>query len=87
MKAVNIAKLKAHLSRYLRAVRRGQEIVVTDRNLPIAKVVPFQEEAPFKLQIDAPARRPEELRALRFTPLARPVNTLALLLQQRRNER
>jgi prevent-host-death family protein len=86
MTRVNVSTLKARLSRYLRAVRRGEEIVVTDRNLPIARVVPFREEVPFKLETHAPKKRPEELRTLRFTR-ARGIDTLAVLLEERRNNR
>jgi prevent-host-death family protein len=32
--------LRAHLSRYLDQVRDGEEIVVTDRGTPIAKITP-----------------------------------------------
>lgn len=42
MKRVGVAELKAGLSRYLRAVRRGGEIVVCDRDHPIARLVPYQ---------------------------------------------
>ncbi len=41
MRSVNVADLKNNLSRYLRQVRRGEEIVVRDRSLPIAKIVPL----------------------------------------------
>lgn len=40
MKRVGTAELKNHLSHYLRQVRKGAEIVVTDRNEPIARLVP-----------------------------------------------
>ena len=36
MRAVNIADLKNNLSRYLSAVRRGEELIVKDRNQAIA---------------------------------------------------
>jgi prevent-host-death family protein len=36
---VNIAQLKNHLSAYLQRVRAGEEIVIRDRNLPVAKLV------------------------------------------------
>ena len=36
---VNIAQLKDHLSAYLQRVRAGEEIVIRDRNLPVAKLV------------------------------------------------
>ena len=38
---VNIATLKAKLSEYLGRAKRGQEVVVTDHKLPVAKIVPF----------------------------------------------
>jgi prevent-host-death family protein len=37
---VGIRELRAHLSRYLDQVRDGEEIVVTDRGTPIAKISP-----------------------------------------------
>lgn len=36
---VNIAALKNELSQYLHKVREGEEITVTDRNEPIAKII------------------------------------------------
>lgn len=41
MKTVNIAELKNRLSTYVRFARNGDEIVIRDRNLPVAKIVPF----------------------------------------------
>lgn len=41
MHSVNIADLKNQLSTYLNKVRAGEEIVIKDRNLPIAKIVPL----------------------------------------------
>jgi len=40
MRSVNIAELKNSLSRYLTYAKQGEEIVVRDRNLPVAKLVP-----------------------------------------------
>jgi prevent-host-death family protein len=39
MKTVSVSALKAGLSRYLRIVRRGGEVQVTDRGVPIARLV------------------------------------------------
>jgi len=36
-----VAELKAGLSRYLERVKAGQEILVTDRGQPVAKLVPI----------------------------------------------
>ncbi len=41
MKFVNVAELKNRLSAYLSLVRNGKEIVIRDRTLPIAKLIPF----------------------------------------------
>jgi len=42
MRSVNIAELKNHLSSYLNEVRAGGEIVVRDREVPIARIVPLR---------------------------------------------
>ena len=42
MKSVNIAELKNHLSSYLNDVRAGAEIVVRDRETPIARIIPLR---------------------------------------------
>jgi prevent-host-death family protein len=41
MRSVNVAELKNRLSKYLTFVKAGQEIVIRDRNLPVAKLIPF----------------------------------------------
>ena len=41
MRSTNIADLRNHLTRYLKEVRAGEEIVVRDRQLPFAKIVPL----------------------------------------------
>lgn len=40
MKTASISDLKAHLSRYLRMVRRGERIAVLDRTETIAEIGP-----------------------------------------------
>jgi antitoxin (DNA-binding transcriptional repressor) of toxin-antitoxin stability system len=44
MRTVNVAKLKDQLSKYLSFAKRGEEVVIRDRNLPVAKLVPFPVE-------------------------------------------
>jgi len=36
-----IGDLKARLSEYLRRVKAGHEVVITDRGVPVAKVIPL----------------------------------------------
>ena len=38
MQTVSVSELKAHLSRYLREVRRGGEVQVLDRGRPVARL-------------------------------------------------
>ena len=40
MKTANIAQLKNGLSAYLAEVKRGGEVLVSERNVPFAKIVP-----------------------------------------------
>ena len=44
MRIVNVAKLKDQLSEYLTFGKSGEEVVIRDRNLPVAKLVPFVAE-------------------------------------------
>jgi prevent-host-death family protein len=41
---VGIREAKAHLSKYLHSVRQGNEIILTDRNRPVGKIVPIPAE-------------------------------------------
>ena len=41
MRSVNVAEMKNQLSAYLHRVRAGEELLIRDRNLPIAKIVPL----------------------------------------------
>jgi antitoxin (DNA-binding transcriptional repressor) of toxin-antitoxin stability system len=81
---VGVAELKAQLSSHLRAVRRGREIVVCDRDTPIARLMPLGGEGE-----SLPVRVP--VRALRDVVLpgsvARPVDSVAALLEERQRSR
>ncbi len=51
------SRLKAKLGQYMRAVRAGEEIVVTDRDQPVARLVPYRErveEAREVLEVSLP---------------------------------
>ena len=41
MKKVNIGTLKAQLSAHLRLVKNGDEVLVCERNRPVARIVPY----------------------------------------------
>ena len=42
MKTVGIRELKRNLSQYLRSVKDGKKVVITDRKKEIAVIVPFR---------------------------------------------
>ena len=46
MKTMTISYFKAHISEQLRRVRKGARIVISNRNTPIAEVVPYKAQAP-----------------------------------------
>jgi len=48
MKTVNVHEAKAHLSEYLAAVERGEEIVIARRNKPVARLVAVEPDKPKK---------------------------------------
>ena len=64
MKAAKVSELKAQLSAYLSEVRRGDTVIVYDRNTPIARLVPFQEE-PDDVVIVEPSAAPSSLRKIK----------------------
>lgn len=79
MKKVRIADLKAHLSEHLRKVRRGQTLTVLDRDTPVARIVPYDADAP--LEVRRASRKPSALRPP--PPPSRSTDSLSLLLEDR----
>ena len=51
---VNVAKFKAHMGKYLRSVRRGKELIVLDRETPVARIVPYLEDVPLQYEVREP---------------------------------
>jgi prevent-host-death family protein len=82
MSKVGIADLKARLSEHLRKVRKGQTLVVLDRDTPVARIVPYAPESPLApLEMRRATRKPGELRLP--APPSTPTDSLRLLLQDR----
>jgi prevent-host-death family protein len=44
MRSVNIGDLKARLSAHIQRVRRGEEVLVCERNKPVARIIPIRLE-------------------------------------------
>ncbi|HEY6448543.1 MAG TPA: type II toxin-antitoxin system Phd/YefM family antitoxin [Acidobacteriaceae bacterium] len=45
MRTVNVGELKNQLSAYLQHVRNGEEIIVKDRHVPVARILPFKAQS------------------------------------------
>jgi antitoxin (DNA-binding transcriptional repressor) of toxin-antitoxin stability system len=84
MKTVRIAELKANLSKHLRAVQRGESLTVLDRDTPIAWIVPVDTAG----QVLSARPAKGDLQDLEFPPpLPFKTDSLAALLEERRNDR
>ncbi|MBI4308764.1 MAG: type II toxin-antitoxin system prevent-host-death family antitoxin [Candidatus Omnitrophica bacterium] len=42
MQTVAIRELNHHMSKYIKKVKSGERIVITERNMPVADIVPHQ---------------------------------------------
>jgi antitoxin (DNA-binding transcriptional repressor) of toxin-antitoxin stability system len=62
MKRSSVSYLKAHLSAELKAVQAGETVLVMDRDHPIARLVPLEEEKGIEFR--------EPVRAFGFERLA-----------------
>ena len=82
MKRVKIAELKDHLSEHLRAVERGASIEVTDRDRPIARIVPVPEDEP-PVTILPPKRPFAEVRDKPYPPTKWKGDILEVLREER----
>ncbi len=82
MKTVKIAELKNHLSEHLRAVEAGAELVVTDRDRPIARIVPHR-RSDKRVRVTRPTRSFSTLRGKRYTPARWRINSTEILLEER----
>lgn len=82
MKRVKIAELKDQLSKYLRAVERGAQVEVTDRNRPIARIVPVDEDDA-RVSALRPKRPFSSIRSRRHKPAKWRVSSTELLLEER----
>jgi prevent-host-death family protein len=82
MRSVSVATLKNNLSRYLAAVREGEEIVITSHRHPVARIVPAEKPLMDDLKI-IPAKKPvSSLKRIKGMDLQ--VDLLAELLVDRR---
>ena len=84
MKRARIAELKAHLSEYLRTVRRGETVTVLDRDTPVARIVPIRQPG---LRVRKPASGAPPPNRVVPQPSRLKLDVLELLLEERQVHR
>jgi prevent-host-death family protein len=82
MRYVKIAELKDQLSRHLRAVEAGDEVIVTDRQRPIARIVPATPPMP-AVEVIEPRREFITVRDRHRPHVDLGVPSISLLLEER----
>jgi prevent-host-death family protein len=66
MAEAGVRDLRDHLSRYLERVQAGEELTVTDRGRPVARLVPITDVRPFeRLVAEGVVQRPTARRRSR----------------------
>jgi prevent-host-death family protein len=87
MRQVKLAELKAKLSEHIRAVRRGHEIVILDRETPVARLVPYRSDAA-RVIIRSPAPSAPKLQEVPLPPPANlDIDAVDVLLEERQSHR
>ncbi|MFH0800142.1 MAG: hypothetical protein V2A66_08195 [Pseudomonadota bacterium] len=85
MTHVKTAEFKSRLSHYLSLIRGGDELIITDRKTPIARVVPYSAGGE-RLAVLPARESPRALRKLKI-PRARPgTDSLRALRDDRRDD-
>lgn len=83
MTRLNIAELRNQLSKHLRAVENGAEVIVTDRDRPIARIVPY-EAVGKQINIIPATRQFTSIRSRRYPPSRWQISSTDLLLEERK---
>jgi len=83
MKQSKVSEFKAKLSHFLRLVRRGEEIIVVDHNLPVARVSQISDVE--DVEISEPSLTIQEVLAglPKLPPSDTPTDSLGILREER----
>ena len=77
-----VSQLKAKLSSYLSAVRKGETVIVHDRQTPIAKLVPYLQSAE-DLRLERAEQAADVLKGLSPVRLLKSVDVVQTLREER----
>lgn len=83
MATVNIAKLKAELSKYIKLAEAGEEVIITDHKVPRVKLVLVEDKSKPKLQITKASNPNLDLSTLKLPDPIPDLDIVALLREDR----
>lgn len=86
MRRVSVSEAKAHLSRLLKEVRSGEEILILDRGKPVARLVPAALPEGLEELVRLGMVRPGSGEVLDFAGMPRIPGLVEALLEERREE-
>jgi prevent-host-death family protein len=99
MKSVGVKQLKARLSEYIRMVKTGETVLITDRDEVVAELRPARRQGPARLSVEERLQALAEAGELtrpslpksdwtwKVTGLGLPAGTAARLLDEVRGDR
>jgi prevent-host-death family protein len=92
MRTASVAELKARLSEYLAAARRGEDVIVTDRGRPVARLSALADESKLDARLSELVRTglmrpPRQALARAFWEAGRPADPEARALKGLLGER
>ena len=92
MRTASVAELKARLSEYLAAARRGEDVIVTDRGRPVARLSALADESRLDARLSELVRTglmrpPRQALARAFWEARRPADPAARALDALLGER
>ena len=72
MRSIGVRELRQNASKYLREVKRGETVEVTERGEPVARLVPIPEESPYERMVAEGRIRPGKGRLSDLGPIRKP---------------
>jgi len=87
MSSVSIANLKARLSHYVGLARRGRMVTVTNRDIPVARLVPLEEKRDVLVMHRPEPGTPAPGKVKLPPPLKTKRDIVELLLEERQSHR
>ncbi len=81
---VKVAEFRNKLSSYLKKVRLGAQVIITDRDTPIGRLLPYQEDGEANFELSDPPLGYGGLAKIKFLPNPKNYSVVAELLSERR---